>query len=247
MAGETVVAVVGANADRIAGAVAAAGGDPVVGEDAVRRASTSEADLAVAAGREGLVDLVREGVDVPVLPSDAGSGVRSVSRADLDTAVVDAVAGEYRQAVRPLLSVSVDGEPSVRAAFDVTLVTTEPARISEYAVRTADRRVAEFRADGVVVATPAGSREYANDAGGPVLDPATGVLAATPIAPFVTDADDWVLPERDLTLSVERNEGDVSLIVDGRDEGRVPHYTPIGVSRTGDLRLAVVDDSRRFY
>ena len=247
MAGETVVAVVGANANRIADTVATAGGDPVGGEDAVRRASSSEADLAVAAGAGALVDLVRAGVDVPVLPVDAGSGVRSVSRTDLDTAVADAVAGEYREAVRPLLSVSVDGGSPVRAAFDVTLVTTEPARISEYALRTADRRVAEFRADGVVVATPAGSREYANDAGGPVLDPSTSVLAATPIAPFVTDADDWILPERDLTLSVERNEGDVSLIVDGRDEGRVPHHASTDVSQTGDLRLAVVDDSREFH
>ena len=247
MAGETVVAVVGANADRIADAVAAGGGDPVLGEDGVGRASTSEADLAVAAGPDALVDLARAGVGVPVLPVGAGAGVRSVPTADLAAAVADAVAGEYRETVSPLLSVTVDGRSPVRAAIDVTLVTTEPARISEYAVRTSDRRVAEFRADGVVVATPAGSREYANDAGGPVLDPASGVLAATPIAPFVTDADDWVLPERDLTLSVERNEGDVSLIVDGRDEGRVPHHTPVDVSRTGDLRLAVVEDSREFY
>jgi NAD+ kinase len=247
MAGEAVVTVVGERADAAADAVAAAGGDPVVGEDAVTHASSNEAGLAVAAGAEALVDLVRAGVDVPVLPVDAGPGVRSVSRADLNAAVADATAGRFREAVRPLLSVSVDGDLPVRAAFDVTLVTTEPARISEYALRTADRRVAEFRADGLVVATPAGSREYANDAGGPVLDPSTGVLAATPIAPFITDADDWVLPERDLTLSVERNEGDVSLIVDGRDEGRVPHHAAIDVSRTGDLRLAVVDDSREFY
>ncbi|NHN47375.1 ATP-NAD kinase [Halostella sp. JP-L12] len=247
MAVETVVAVVGATADRIADAVSAAGGEPVVGEDAVRHASTSEVDLAVADGGDALVDLVRAGVDVPVLPVEAGRGVRSVPQAAVDDAVADAVAGEYREAVRPVLSVSVDGDTAVRAAFDVTLVTTEPARISEYAVRTADRRVAEFRADGVVVATPAGSRGYANDAGGPVLDPTTSVLAATPIAPFVTDADDWVLPETDLTLSVERNEGDVSLVVDGRDEGQVPHHTPVDVSRTADLRLAVVDDSRSLY
>jgi NAD+ kinase len=241
MAGET-VGVVGDETDRLADDIgASADVDPSVG------AAATHADLVVASGESALVDVVRSGADATVLPVDAGAGVQSVPLSAAGDAVADVVSGAYETAMRPVLSVLVDGEDPVRTLFDVTLVTTEPARISEYSVTTGSSRVTEFRADGIVVATAAGSQGYADAASGPVLDPGTGVVAVTPVAPFVTDAQRWVVPNKDLMLAVERDEGGVSLIVDGRDAGAVPHDADIHVSRTDELTLAVVEASRSFY
>lgn len=243
MAGETLVGVVGSGADSVADAVAATAVDVTVAP----AAELGAVDLVVASGSTAVSAAATDGPDAPVLPVDAGRGVRSVPAAAVGEAVASFAAGEAETTTRPVLSVSVDGDAPVRALFDVMLVTTEPARISEYAVTTGETPAAEFRADGVVVATPAGSTGYADAADGPVLDPETDVLSVTPVAPFVTDAQRWVVPDDDLTLSVERDEGDVSLLVDGRDRGTVSPATPVRVRRSDELRLAVVDESRPFY
>ncbi|WP_135820148.1 NAD(+)/NADH kinase [Halostella litorea] len=208
---------------------------------------TADADLVVADGRAGLVESVRTTTDALVLPVDAGAGVRSVPRDAVGRAVADVAAGAADRVERPVLSVRVDDADPVPALFDVTLVTAEPARISEYAVHGGGRRIDGVRADGVVVATPAGSRGYAAAAGGPTVDPACAAVSVTPIAPFVTDAEGWVLPDASLALSVERDEGDVSLLVDGRDEGNLSVDATTRVSRAGVVEVAVVEASADFY
>ena len=112
---------------------------------------------------------------------------------------------------RRVLSVQV-GDTAARAVRDCAIVTTDPARISEYRVVADDATLTAFRADGVVVATPVGTASYSRAAGGPRLAPDTG-LAVVPIAPFAMTADQWVV-RPPLTLRVERDD-DVSVFADG--------------------------------
>ena len=116
-------------------------------------------------------------------------------------------------------------------AADVTLVTSESARISEFAVRAGGRRVDDFRADGVVVATPLGSAGYARAAGGPVVEPGTG-LAVVPVAEFATFRGAWVL-DPPVGCTVERDEVPVSLVLDGAV------VDDVGVGQS--LRVVAVD------
>lgn len=137
------------------------------------------------------------------------------------------------------LVVSVDGTRST-AAFDATLVTSEPARISEYAVSVAGRPHATFRADGVVVASPLGSHGYARTAGGPKLAFGTG-LAVVPIAPFATIADTWVI-EPPVSVCVERETpvtvlADADRIATGRAELTVDIETGQPLSLVDRRRL----------
>jgi len=112
---------------------------------------------------------------------------------------------------RRILSIEVDNT-AARAVRDCAIVTTDPARISEYRVVADDATLTAFRADGVVVATPLGTAGYSRAAGGPRLAPDTG-LAVVPIAPFAMTADQWVV-RPPLGLRVERDD-DVSVFADG--------------------------------
>jgi len=125
------------------------------------------------------------------------------------------------------------------AAFDTTVITSEPARISEYAVSVAGRPHATFRADGVVVASPLGSHGYSRAAGGPQLDFGSG-LAVVPIAPFATIADSWVV-EPPVSVSVER-ETAVSVFAD--TEGIATGQSGLTVDIETAPPLAVVDHRR---
>ncbi|WP_439025872.1 ATP-NAD kinase [Haloarchaeobius sp. DT45] len=198
--------------------------------------------FVVAVGESAVLDLVRAGVDAPVLPIDAGPGVRSVPAGSLADAIANAVAGEASTEPRRCFDVDVDGDSAV-ALFDVTLVTAEPARISEYAVRSRDHLVSQFRADGVVVATPTGSRGYAKAAGGPALEPGTGTAVVVPIAPFAIQSNHWVVADDELVLSVERDEGVVSLRVDDRALREVDPDVSVSLSAGPSLTLLCTPQS----
>ncbi|WP_224269808.1 ATP-NAD kinase [Haloprofundus salinisoli] len=198
-----------------------------------------EASFVVAVGERAVVDAVRERPNGLILPVGIG-GRHSVSPSALDDAFA-ALAEDDRRTVdhptvdHPLLSVAVGDEPVADAVFDAMLVTNEPARISEYAVRTGDDALDAFRADGVVVATPLGSSGYAHAAGGPIVTPGTGV-GVVPVSPFSTRWDTWVV-DGDVSLSVERDEGAVSLVVDGERTTAVDPHVPVRVEPTAEVTL----------
>ncbi|MFC4246630.1 NAD(+)/NADH kinase [Natribaculum luteum] len=225
--------------------VADAGGDVVCGP--IDRLTEREPSVLVAVGEPALLAAVRAETTVPVLPVDAGRGIRSVPSSRLAAAVRTVLDGESHRRQWPVLDVAVDGDGRYRALFDVTLVTDEPARISEFGVRSRDREVAQFRADGVVVATPAGSHGYADAAGGPLLSPAIDGVAVVPISPFVTQTRHWVLPDDDLYLSVEREEGPVALCIDDDAVATITPDSTVVIAASGSLSTLVVPDGRGYF
>ncbi|WP_336002527.1 ATP-NAD kinase [Halorientalis halophila] len=239
-----VVGVLGESAEPIVAAVEAAGGRAETGDtDAVYGVSP---DALVAVGEAPLLALASrsDAPSVPILPVDAGECVPSVPRSAVTDAVDALVSGGGDVAAYPVVGVRVDGAVRARALLDVTLLTAEPARISEYAVVTGDDTVARFRADGVVVATPAGTHGYTRRVDGPVVAANTGVAAITPIAPFATDADRWVLDLERVSLRVERDEVPVELLADDRRIGGIDPGVPVSLSVVDDLSLLTVSASR---
>ena len=55
-------------------------------------------------------------------------------------------------------------------------------------------KVAQFQADGLIVATPSGSSAYSMAAGGPLVGPTVPCLLLTPVAPHALSARPLVLP-----------------------------------------------------
>ncbi|WP_339104368.1 NAD(+)/NADH kinase [Haloterrigena salinisoli] len=243
-------------------AIARAGADvpvlpvgDVTGIDAVDRTRVPAALEAVLAG-EATVD--RHAVlDLEVDAPGGGSGAAGYDGVDIDVDVdgdavsagtgseadgtdSDASSGGTEDSAGDSGPADGGGDAETgetvrdRALFDVALVTDEPARISEYGVSSRGDSIATFRADGVVVATAAGSHGYAGTVDAPHLSEAVGAVAVAPVAPFVTDTRRWVLPDDRLELTVERDEGPIALVADGR------RVTSVGV----DARISVsVDDS----
>lgn len=241
------IGVVGEPAERVATAVDNAGGTPETGDlDAVLAGTP---DALVAVGEDALLALAAtpDRPPVPVLPVDAGRGVRSIPRDAADAAMDGLVSGTGAVDSYPVVGVRVGGRLRARAFADVTLLTAEPARISEYAVATGETTVAQFRADGVVVATPAGSHGYARRVDAPVVANDTDVAAVAPIAPFATDANHWVLDIDTVSLRVERDEVPVELLADDRRIDDVAPGVPVSVSVVDTLPLLSVPESSHPY
>lgn len=217
-------------------------GATAIVDDATALAAT-DVDAVVAPTEATTYECVRERITAPVLAIDGTPALRGVPRQHADDALHALAADDYTTTTRRTLAVDTETGLRVRALADVMLVTSEPARISEYGLHTPEGTVSTFRADGIVVATPVGSQTYARAAGSHVLAPNTRVVSAVPIAPFATSADDWVLPDDDLTLTVERDEGDVSLRIDDRHVTELAHGASVHVTPDDPFALAATPQS----
>src|SRR5207253_9942924 len=71
------------------------------------------------------------------------------------------------------------------ALNDAVLRRGELSRLVLLRTRVNGEVLTEFNADGLIVATPTGSTAYSLSAGGPILDPESGVFVITPICPHV--------------------------------------------------------------
>jgi NAD+ kinase len=231
-------------ADRIETAVVQAGGSPIVGD--VQDIMGGSTDWIVADGEGALLSLARSGSAGPVLPVEAGRGVQSVPIDAVERAMESVVAGQPDTIDRTLLRADLNGN-SALALFDVSFVTTEPARISTFTVKSGETFVEEFRGDGVVLATPAGSRGYASRAGGPTIDPGTGVVGVVPVAPFATNTTDWILEAANLQVTADCAEAEVTMYADDLEVGVVPCDEFVTISTAGRMALFVVPESRSFY
>jgi len=210
-----------------------------------------DATVVLAIGETAVLDLARRGCSIPVLPVAVPGGLEAVPADALQTALQRLDEGSETVRNRPVLAVHRDGERIETALIDVMLVTSEPAHISEYAVSTPEETISTFRADGVVIATPAGSSGYARRIGGPILSPELDGLSVVPVGAFKTERNHWVasLPSDGpaLRMTVERDDAPVSLLVDGREAGDLPAGDRLDVSVNGRLPLVVVPESESAF
>lgn len=74
-----------------------------------------------------------------------------------------------------------------------------------------------FRADGVIIATPTGSTAYNLSAGGPVVYPTIPAIIVTPICPFTLTSRPIILPSSfPVEMSIGGDDRDVHLTADGQ-------------------------------
>jgi len=74
---------------------------------------------------------------------------------------------------------------SYEALNDIVVSKGDIARMGDFVVGLDGKKVAGFRADGVIVSTPTGSTAYNLAANGPILTPDVDALVVTPICPHL--------------------------------------------------------------
>ncbi|MFB6104896.1 MAG: hypothetical protein ABEJ57_07445 [Halobacteriaceae archaeon] len=194
--------------------------------------------LVVALDPPALRAALATGPETPVYPVGIDDAF-GITPSALDGIVEALLTGEYTIEHRMVLRVGV-GEESVPALFDATVMTDEPARISEYGVDIGSQdSVDTIRADGVVVASPIGSSCYAAAAGGPTITPGTRTVGVVPISPFTVDRPTWVV-DPPVALTVCREEGAVSLYADGAQVSPVGKGETVTIDAQGQAAIATV-------
>ncbi|MBP3314337.1 MAG: NAD(+)/NADH kinase [Clostridia bacterium] len=131
--------------------------------------------------------------------------------------------GEYYLDERAMLRVEIrsnngSSKFTAYALNEAVVANGSTARIIDLQLSDNGRLVSEYRADGLVIATPTGSTAYSLSAGGPIIDPKLSCFCVTPICPHSLIARPLIFPDS-AVLEVKNicvREKVLHLTVDGR-------------------------------
>ena len=193
-------------------------------------------DACCVIGGDGtLLGTVREAAreNIPVIGVNQGSlGFLTTFSADEARAqFASLLRGDYRIARRSLLGCKAGpGEHDV-ALNDVLIKNETNSRLVRLEVFADGKLVTEYYCDGVIFSTPTGSTAYNLAAGGPIIHPAAGVIAMTPICPH-TLSNRTIIFRDSVKLTVINRNQDSRLLVamDGQRNTAVTGEAPIEIT-----------------
>jgi NAD+ kinase len=217
----------------------------------------SMADLLVVAGGDGsilrVIGQLGETIK-PIFGINVGSlgFLTSVSSSNYREAVECIAKDRINFSHRVLLEARVtlrDKRTSKMLALnDAVLSRGELSRLVLLRTRVNGEALTEFNADGLVVATPTGSTAYSLSAGGPILDPESGVFVITPICPHVLTNRSIIVTDGSI-IEIEASDPDypVYLTLDGRRPIHVERESIVTIRKAKQkLPLASLPDASFF-
>ncbi|HME87922.1 MAG TPA: NAD(+)/NADH kinase [Chthoniobacterales bacterium] len=212
-----------------------------------------KADLLVVVGGDGTILNVtgQLGQTVPpIFGINVGSlgFLTTVSSPAFREAVECIVKGKMTFGNRTLLEVVVrdsnEKHQPIFALNDAVFSRGELSRLIRLRTRVNGEALTEFNADGLIIATPTGSTAYSLSAGGPILEPESGVFVITPICPHVLTNRSVIVSENSV-IEVEASEPDypVYLTLDGREPLRIAKDGMVEIRKAKKtLQLAAMPD-----
>ncbi|MEG2429228.1 MAG: NAD(+)/NADH kinase, partial [Oscillospiraceae bacterium] len=148
------------------------------------------ADIIIALGGDGtILHCAKQAIkyDIPILGINVGrlgfmAGLE-VSELEL---LKNLVNRNYRVEKRMMLKCIHKSQGIINeyiALNDIVLSNGKVSKIIDLQVYANDNKVGNFRADGLIFATPTGSTAYTLSAGGPIIEPEIECISMTPICP----------------------------------------------------------------
>ena len=100
---------------------------------------------------------------------------------------------------------------------DVVINKGALARLAHIKTYVNDRYLTDYRADGLIVATPTGSTAYSLAAGGPIMHPTVQGILVTPICPFTLTNRPLIVPDSAIIkIQLAEKSADIILTFDGQ-------------------------------
>ena len=205
-----------------------------------------QCDVAVVVGGDGtMLAIARElaPYNIPLVGINQGrlGFITDIQHKDMATALPSILTGQYEEEQRAMLEGNVlrprrDGTLDVIyegfAINEVVVSRGGTASMVELRAEVDGQFVANYRADGLIVASPTGSTAYALSAGGPILHPGLGGWVVVPIASHTLSNRPIVVPDSG-TITIEIVAGkDASMNFDMQSLASLLHGDRVTVRRS---------------
>ncbi|MGE5422031.1 MAG: NAD(+)/NADH kinase [Ignavibacteriales bacterium] len=140
---------------------------------------------------------------------------------ELDTYLERLINKDFNLEDRGMLQVTVRRKNQIlyqcSALNEVAVIKQVVSKMTNLKLYINDEFFSEYRADGIVVATPTGSTAYSLSAGGPVILPDTEAMAITPVCPYVLALKPLVVGDHKLIKIMPGSKGNACVSVDGQE------------------------------
>ena len=190
---------------------------------------------------------------VPILGINTGTigYITDAESSEATTALERLLSSNFDLEERIMLEAYVEASPAqpILALNEVYAARILPKQTIEIEVRVNGVFIADYRCDGVMVATPTGSTAYNLSAGGPLLKPDLGALVITPICPhslshrpIVISGDDFVSLKM-----INSDESGGVLTADGATKATLNHTDTVHIQRSKYVTKIVKTSALSFY
>lgn len=127
------------------------------------------------------------------------------------------ISGRFNIERRMMLKGKVIRDGSViaeeAALNDIVINRSGLLGIMDFTVYVNDMRLRDYRADGMIVATPTGSTAYSMSAGGPIVKPSANLVVLTPICPHTLNTRSIVLEGEDIIeIDIKQGKKDIDSV-----------------------------------
>ena len=135
------------------------------------------------------------------------------------------------------------------AINDVVITKGGVARMLQLGLSVGGCRVADYKADGVIVSTATGSTAYSLSAGGPIVNPKVQALLITPICPHTFNVRPMIIAEDDeVHVHIAAVHQDILLTFDGQESFRLLPGDEVIVRRaSAPVRIVKFDDKNYYH
>ena len=195
-------------------------------EDYVARAEDS-IDFALSVGGDGTflttASLVGH-LDIPILGINCGHlGYLAEVQTDTIDAVLDQlITNNYTIEQRRMLEVTCQQGGKIVSPYalnEVAILKSGLSSMIKVDVTLNGEFLHNYKADGLLVATPTGSTAYNLSVGGPLLDPHVNAIILTPVATHSLNIRPLVvLDDSKIDVKISSRNGNYLLSVDGRSQ-----------------------------
>ena len=189
--------------------------------------SDERIDFALSVGGDGTflttASLVGH-LDIPILGINCGhlGYLAEVQTKNIDLVLDQLINNGYTIEQRRILEVSCQQDGKIASPYalnEVAILKSGLSSMITVDVTLNGEFLHNYKADGLLVATPTGSTAYSLSVGGPIMVPRAGTFAITPVAPHslnvrpIVIRDDW-----EITLEVSSRSHNFLIAIDGRSE-----------------------------
>ena len=214
-------------------AILVLGGDGTMIDHSVRAAEKNKPAIGINLGHLGFL-MALERTEIENLATLANNNFTVESRMLLEAEIL--LHGETLH--------------SQRILNDIVIASGVRSKIAEFSLSCSPGGKLDYRADGIIIATPTGSTAYSFSAGGPIIDPLASIVSVKPICPHSLLSRAVLLsPETELCVSGATRDAltDIHVSMDGKNAQFIPKEAVIHIKKSQYTAKIIKIGANRFY